>query len=179
MSFPSPISPFDPDEQDGAKGCSGLTQQFCGVSHFVRDLRTRLRFGHLSRAPLRLLRFLISEDAAECDWIARPQDSWDRGLPHDVGSRHASLQALNDAIDVRALIFDHLPELKSARLLVYRESNAHARDLIIVGNVQRRQGSYRNVRSVAMRAKLIGFRFEMENGLLRHLPREEQFGFGD
>ena len=32
---------------------------------------------------------------------------------------------------------------------------------------------------LAMRAKLVGFRFYMENGLLCRLPREEQFASGD
>ena len=75
MAFASPISPFDPDGQDWwSKGCSGLTQRFCGVSRFLREFATHLRFGRLSRSPLHLTRLLIHEDSADCDWIARQQD---------------------------------------------------------------------------------------------------------
>ncbi len=80
MSFGSPISPFDPDGQDWwSKDGSGLTHQISGVSRFLRDLRIQLRFGTLSRAPLRLIRFEITETSAECDWIARDPDRWDVG----------------------------------------------------------------------------------------------------
>ena len=100
MSFGSPISPFDPDGQDWwSKGSSGLTQQISGVGRFLRDLRTQLRFGALSRAPLQLIRFEINQTSAECDWIARDPDRWDADLSRDIGRRHASLQALKDTID--------------------------------------------------------------------------------
>ena len=100
MSFGSPISPFDPNGQDWwSKGSSGLTQQISGVGRFLHDLRTQLRFGTLSRAPLQLIRFEMKETSAECDWVARDPDCWDADLPRDIGRRHASLQALKDTID--------------------------------------------------------------------------------
>jgi len=180
MSFGSPISPFDPDgEQWWSKGSSGLTEQISDVGHFLRDLRARLRFGVLSRAPLRLIRFQINEDTAECDWIARCQDPWDVDLSREIGRRHASLQALKDAIDIRSLLFDALPDLLAARLRVYRDLAAHSRELIIVGNVRRHDNSFRSNHSLAMRAKLVGLRFCLENDLLCKLPREERLGFGD
>jgi hypothetical protein len=180
MSFGSPISPFDPNGQDWwLKGSSGLAKQVCYVGHFLRDIRVQLRFGTLTRAPLRLLRFQVKESIAECDWIARAQDPWDLGLPRDIGKRHASLQALKDAIDIRSLLFSTLPDLTSARLRVYRDSPAHLRELIIVGNLRPNEGSFRSVHSLAMRAKLIGFRFCLENDLLCRLARDEQFRAGD
>lgn len=180
MSFGSPISPLDPDGEDWwSKGSSGLTQQISGVGHFLRNLRTKLRFGLLSREPLRLIRFQIKQDAAECEWIARNQDAWDEDLSREIGRRHASLQALKDAIDIRSMLFEVLPDLSTARLRVYRESVAHSRDLIIFGNVRRHDGAFRSTHSLAMRAKLIGLRFCLENDLLCRLPREEKFGFGD
>lgn len=180
MSLASPIPPFDPDGQDWwSKGCSGLTQQFCGVSRFVRDFATQLRFGRLSRSPLHLTRLLIKEDRAECDWIARDQDPWDVDLSRDIGRRHASLQALKDAIEIRTLIFASLPNLSRARFRVYREVNNYSRELIIVGNVSRHESSFRRVHSLAMRAKLVGLRFDMDDGFLRRLSREEQFVFCD
>jgi hypothetical protein len=180
MSFASPIPPFDPNKHDRwSKGSSGLAQQFCGVSRFLREFKTQLRFGRLSRSPLRLARFLIAENEAECDWIARDQDLWDADLSHDIGRRHASLQALRDAIDIRALLFTSLPELGRARFRVFRESHNHSRELIIIGNVRSDESSHRGVHSLVMRAKLVGLRFEMDDGFLRRLPRDEQFGSGD
>ena len=180
MSFGSPISPFDPDGQDWwSKGSSGLTQQISGVGRFLRDLRTQLRFGALSRAPLQLIRFEIKDASAECDWIARDPDRWDADLSRDIGRRHASLQALKDAIDIRSLLFVAMPDLVMARMRVYRETPAHARELIIVGNVRRQDSPFRGTHSLAMRAKLVGLRFSLENDFLRRLSREDTFGFGD
>jgi hypothetical protein len=180
MSFGSPISPFDPDGQDWwSKGSSGLTQQISGVGRFLRDLRAQLRFGTLSRAPLRLLRFEIKETSAECDWIARGPDCWDEDLSRDIGRRHASLQALKDTIDVRSLLFAAIPDLVTARMRVYRDSTAHLRELIIIGSVRRQDNSFRGTHSLAMRAKLLGLRFCLENDLLSRLSRENTFGFSD
>jgi len=180
MAFASPISPFDPDGQNWwSKGCSGLTQRFCGVGRFLREFTTHLRFGRLSRSPLHLTRLLIDEDKADCDWIARQQDPWDADLPGDIGRRHASLQALKDAIDVRSLLFANLPDLRRARFRVYREIRDHSRELIIEGNLRMDDDVYRSVHSLAMRAKLVGFRFDMEDGFLRRICRDEQFGLGD
>jgi hypothetical protein len=180
MSFSSPISPFDPDGQDWwSKGSSGLTQQISWVGRFLRDLHTQLRFGTLSRAPLRLIRFEIKETSAECDWIARDPDSWDADLSRDIGRRHASLQALKDAIDIRSLLFVAMPHLATARLRIYRDTLAHSRELIIIGNVRRQDSAFQGTHSLAMRAKLVGLRFCLENDLLSRLSREETFGFGD
>jgi len=179
MSF-APIPPFDPDQQERwSEGSSGLTQQFCGVSHFVRDFRTQLRFGRLSRSPILLERLLIKQGTAECDCIAREPDPWDVDLAREIGRRHAALQALRDAIDIRALLFASLPGLNNARLRLYRISQHRSRELIIVGNLRNRESSHRSVHSLAMRAKLVGLRFDLDDGLLRRLPREEQFGFCD
>jgi hypothetical protein len=180
MAFGSPISPFDPDGSDWwSKGSSGLTQQICGVSHFLRNLQTQLRFGNLTRAPLQLLNFQIKDTTAECEWISRLQDPWDAQLSPEIGRRHASLQALKDAIDVRSLLFASLPGLKSARLRAYRESVSSIRELIISGNVQRHDRAFRGVHSLAMRSKLLGFRFCLEDHDLCRLSRDEQLGMGD
>ena len=52
------------------------------VADFVRSIRRQMRFGELSRAPLQLLRVEFARTCAtvECDWIARPADTWDSNL---------------------------------------------------------------------------------------------------
>jgi hypothetical protein len=180
MAFGSPTSPFDPNGDDWwSKGSSGLAQQISCVGHFVRTCRLQLRFGALSRAPLRLLRFQIKDNAAECDWVARIPDPWDADLSRRTALRHASLQALKDAIDMRSFLFATLPDLAAARLRVYREAGDARPELIIIGSVRRQDGMFRSIHSLAMRAKLVGLRFRLENDALCRLPQEEKFGFGD
>ena len=60
------------------------------IADFVRGLRTQMRFGELSRAPLQLLRLQLEGETAEYDWIARPPDPWDAALPSRERDRNAS-----------------------------------------------------------------------------------------
>jgi hypothetical protein len=143
-----------------------LAQHIFKVSQFVRGIRVEMRFGELSRAPLRLIRFEILDEAAECDWIARPSDAWDEGLSRNIQRRHASLQALRDAIDMRALMFDLMPQLEAARFRVYRETPDFERAMIIMGSVHRNDQSSRDIHSLVMRAKVLGFRFDLEGDIL-------------
>lgn len=84
----------------------------------------------------------------------------------------AFLQSLRDAIDVRALLFDLMPQLETAACLrAYRECGAYERDLIIEGYAQRNQHAARNVHSLVMRAKILGFRFDIEGNALRSISR--------
>lgn len=180
MSLISATSPFDPQRENWwSKGSSRLAKQLCDASQFLRGLRVQLRFGRLTRAPLRLIRFQVEDNVAECEWIARQPDPWDADLARDIGRRHASLQALRDAIDVRALLFDSLPQVETARLRIYGERSVHSRELLIDGYVNRNDSTFRSVRSLAMRAKLLGFRFSIENGILNRLLREDQLCVGD
>ena len=89
-----------------------------------------------------------------------------RACEPDIGQRHASLQALKDAVDVRFLLFEMLPDVDAAYLRIYRETSARARELIIAGHVHRNAASFRSVHSIAMRAKLLGFRFSLESDIL-------------
>ena len=168
MSSAFPISPFDPESENWwSKGSSRLAKRICDVGLFSRTLRVKMRFGDLTRAPLRMLRFQLKENVAECDWVARLPDPWDEGLRPEIGRRHASLQALRDAVDVRSLLFRALPDVDAAYLRIYRETPVRARELVIAGHVHRDAASFRDVHSVAMRAKLLGFRFTLENEVLR------------
>jgi hypothetical protein len=116
-----------------------------------------------------LLRVEWCREYAECDWIARPADPWDAGLPAIVGKRNASMQALHDAIRIRSLLFRVLPEVQTAALRAYRFAPEESLELIVSGTVSRQVKAPASVRSVAMRAKLFGFSFWMDEGVLENL----------
>jgi hypothetical protein len=144
------------------------------ISDFARAMNRELKFGELSRAPLRLLRLEWRGETVECEWLARRGDEWDQDLPMQLSGRNASEQALLDAIAMRDLLFDALPAVGAATLRVFRptaEGTTH--DQIIVGAVTRGEEIPRNVSSTAMRAKLLGFRFWLHDGVLEALQSEE------
>lgn len=167
-------SPFEPETDEWwSKDPSRLAKQLCDISLFFQRLRVQMRFGELTRAPLQLIRFQMKESIAECDWLARLPDPWDEALKPEIGQRHASLQALKDAVDVRALLFNLMPDIDAAFLRIYRRRPAYGPDLVIAGHVQRIAPSFKGVHSIVMRAKLLGFRFSLQNDVLGNL-REMQ-----
>jgi hypothetical protein len=149
-------------------------KQLFEVANFVRRLRTQMRFGELSRSPLQLLRFALQGDSAECDWLARPADVWDETLPRQVRERNASMQALQDAVAIRAMMFGLLPELKTAELRAFRQSAREPPRLVISGTVIRQEAEVAKVTSPVMRAKLYGFRFWLDDGVLVTLQPEDR-----
>jgi hypothetical protein len=178
MSIASAISPFDAERENWwSKKSSGLAKRIFNLSLFVRSLQVQMRFGDLTRAPLRMIRLQLEDGIAECDWVARPPDIWDSDLRPEIGHRHASLQALEDAVNVRGLLFEMLPDLDTAYLRIYRESSDHSPEMIISGHVYKSAPSFRNVHSIAMRAKLLGFRFTLENDVLCSRAADEPPGF--
>ena len=140
-----------------------MMKQLCDIRDVILRVRLQLRFGRLSRAPLRLLRLEWRGDHVDCDWLARPRDEWDERLSPHVGQSNESLQALEDAIVVRDLLFSSLREISSARLRVYREEPDGAHELIIIGTVARSERFLYRVDSLAMRAKLCGFQFNLND----------------
>jgi hypothetical protein len=176
MPFSSAAFPSDPYDSENwtSEGNGGLVEQFSNFGQFLRGLRVKMRFGELTRAPIRLIRLQIQDETAECDWLARPADPWDADLARGVQQRHASLQALRDAIDVRALLFSTIPQVETAHFRVYRETSEFTREVIIMGAVHRNDHASRNVHSLAMRAKVLGLRFNMEGDVLRRIPAYEQ-----
>ena len=146
-----------------------LFDQLTRASHFLRDVRHKLRHGELSRSPLKILRFQVAETAVECDWMIRPADPWDTDLSAAVRQRHTSLQALKDALNVRALLFDAFPTADSAEVRVFRESEDYTWEMVISGSLHRNDNTSRQVHSIVMRAKVLGFRFRMENEILRKI----------
>jgi hypothetical protein len=141
-------------------------KQLWEAADFVRNLHRRLRFGELSRAPLKLLRLELRGDEAECEWMARPADPWDADLTPGMGEHHASLQALEDSLAVRNLLFYALPSLSRAVFRVYRQAEGEHTELIITGTVTREDQAAANVCSLAMRAKLCGLKFWLTDGVL-------------
>jgi hypothetical protein len=165
MSFSfSPLASKTKDDQLRS-GELNLAKTIFEIAFALRCWRARLRAGELSRAPLRLLRLEVSGNTAECEWIARSPDPWDADLRPELRLRHASEQALRDAIAVRRLMFTLMPDLDEVAMRIYRETSA-GRELIIAGQVPRYTGLYRPALSTAMRAKLLGLCFVLENGIL-------------
>jgi hypothetical protein len=174
MSSASIRSVLDPDQEENPNKGLTLAKRLLDAAQFLRNLSTRLRFGELSRAPLQLIRFELLPDVVECDWLARLPDPWDVDLPFEVRERHKSLQTLKDAIDVRALLFTVMPQLETAYLRVYRPTPTSKRELILTGYVQRNDNPARAFHSLAMRAKVLGFRFHLEGDSLRSSSPETQ-----
>jgi hypothetical protein len=176
MSLTSVVFPPDPYSRGEwrSAGIGGLVKQLDGIGRFLRGLRIKMRFGELTRAPIRMIRLEVCDEFVECDWLARSADPWDVDLTEGVQQRHISLQAIRDAIDVRTLLFDILPQVESASFRIYRESPNYTRELIIAGCAHRNDHSARNVHSLAMRAKILGFRFNMEGDVLRKIPAHDQ-----
>ena len=146
---------------------------FWRIADLSRAMHREMRFGELSRAPLRLLRVEWRGDAAECDWLARPADEWDRDLPRQVSGETVSEQALRDAIAVRELLFHALPGVDVASLRAFRQAAGGSPELIITGAATRGEEVPRNISSTAMRAKLLGFQFWLEDGFLKAMASEE------
>jgi hypothetical protein len=148
-------------------------RQLWEFGYCLRQLRARMRFGQVSRAPLRFLRIEVREDVGRCDWIARPPDRWDDDLPPEMQAQRASLQALEDALIVRELVFLALPDVQRAELRSFRTTRDEFPELVIEGSVQKSVEAPRSVVAVSMRAILSGFRFWLENGILRALDSSE------
>ena len=146
-----------------------MITQLWEAADFVRRIHTQFRFGKLSRAPLRLLRFEVRGELVECEWMVRPMDPWDETLPKDMGLRNQTLQALQDALALRELLFEVLPAAQAAKFRAYRQAAGGSTELVITGNSSRKDKSPLRVASIAMRAKLCGLHFSLDDGVLEPL----------
>jgi hypothetical protein len=142
------------------------------ASEFVRRIRSQMRFGECSRAPLRLLRLEVREHMAECEWLARPNDPWDTDLPRALRSQNELFQALRDALSVREALFHSLPEVRCATVRVYRKNEELAQELIISGFISREDEPPPRLSSLVMKAKLCGLQFSLSDGVLERLSTE-------
>jgi hypothetical protein len=141
------------------------------IADFFRSVQRQMRFGQLSRVPLQLLRLEWEREFLECEWMARPADPWDADIHDSIRKRNATEQALSDAVDVSRLVFSALPSVQAAVLRTFRQSEPP--ELILLGYVSREQTAISRASSLAMRAKLLGFQFHLEDGVLRPLQNEE------
>ena len=148
------------------------------ASEFARKVRLQMRYGELSRAPLKFLRLELREDYAECEWLARPNDPWDWVLSEEIREQNRTSQALHDALAVREFLFSSIPQIRQASLKVYRPTEWQSRELIITGSVNREDSPPPRIASLVMRAKLCGLHFEFMDGALGPLdlkPNESEF----
>ncbi len=146
-----------------------LSEKLCDVADYLYRIRVQMRYGNLSRSPLALLRLQVLSDTVECDWMARAPDPWDPFLQRRIARRHASLQVLRDAIDLRTLLFRSLPDMDTAHFRMFRQHPTRQRELVLTGLTHRNDHSARDVHSLTMRAKILGFRFRMEDDFLCNL----------
>ena len=109
------------------------------IADFLRGIRIDRRFGEISRSPLKLLRFQLQGERAEVDWLARVADDIvGRGsAPAQVREQNFSFQALQDAMVLRKMLFDLLPDVCVAELRAFRQSGPELSQLIIFGTVNR------------------------------------------
>ncbi len=150
-----------------------LAKQIFDIGYFFRAVQVQMRFGDLSRAPLRLLRLELKGRSVECEWIARAADDWDEVIPAHVSEGNVSAQALKDAIDVRDMLFGSLPGVDTALFRVFRERVAGSRELNKTGMFARDQRPAGCVATLAMRSKLLGLQFTLEDGILEAMQSEE------
>jgi len=143
------------------------------AGEFIRRLRNRARFGELSRAHLRLLRLELKSDTAEFDWLARPADVWASNLPGHIRDRDVSMQAVRDAVALREVFLAALPWIDTAEFRTFRQEAREAPRLIITGTVTRDDAAVPRVASPVMKAKLCGFHFQMDDGVLVPLDAGE------
>jgi hypothetical protein len=148
-------------------------KQLWEFGYCLRLLRAQMRFGDRSRAPLRFLHIEVRDVVARCDWIARAPDPWDTDLPVPAQERRASAQALEDALLLPELLFLALPNVRTAELRAFRETAGPFPELILEGSITAAARSSDRASSIAMRALLAGFRFRLEDGILRALEVSE------
>jgi len=143
------------------------------VADFARGFRRHLRFGKLSRAPLRLIRTELQGSVVECDWVLRAEDPWDADLGAAERERKISEQALRDAISLREILFASMPEIEAGVLNAFRFwAVPQKAELVVRGEVTRDTQYLFRVNSLAMQAKLYGFQFQLNHGILQPLQSE-------
>jgi hypothetical protein len=138
-------------------------------ANFVKQVRSKLRTGELSRQPVKLLRLEWKPERVECDWLMRPPDPWDACIPPHKARENETSQALKDALTLRNMIFKAFPAADMAELRMFRVE-ADQLELVMTGSIARNDQFYERVPSMAMRAKLCGFHFTLAHGAFERRP---------
>jgi hypothetical protein len=133
---------------------------------FLGRARRAMRQGELSREPVKILRLEWRSEVVECDWLMRPSDPWDADLPSHAASENQTSQALRDALTFRNMIFKAFPATTRAELRMFRVDSEGQLELMMSGSMARNEQFYERVPSMAMRAKLCGFQFTLDHGVM-------------
>ena len=136
------------------------------AGNFIRKVRSLMRVGEYSREPLDVMRIEVTKSEAACDWMTRPPDVWDLDLPRHVRERNYTMQALQDAIKMRAMMFSNFRNVRSAELRAYQRRESEEPALVLTGTVHRNDDEPARAVSTAMRATLLGFRFCLTDGVM-------------
>lgn len=139
-------------------------RELLDTAGFLLRARRKLRSGAYSREPLMLLRVGWKGDSVECEWLMRSMDQWDRDLPEHLAKENQTLQALQDALNLREIVFRSFPAVMNADLRMFRANEDHRLELVMKGCMSRSNEVLYRVDSVAMRAKLCGFHFTLGEG---------------
>lgn len=143
------------------------------ASDFLNLVRKNLCSGASFMEPLTLLRFEWKGDLVECDWLMRPPDPWDNDLPAHLSKENQTLQSLRDGLNLRDTVFESFPAVIRAYLRMFRSDANHRLELVMTGSVNRDNDTFHRVASLAMRARLCGFHFTVEQGVLENMALPE------
>ena len=139
------------------------------IAEFLARTRRKLRSGEFSRQPFKLLRLEWKESEVYCDWLMRAPDAWDAFVSKSIADQHVSIQALRDALSLREIVFRSFPRIECANLRMFRSTDDGSLELMMTGTVKRSDEILPRVPSIAMRARLCGFRFTLAQGVLKSL----------
>lgn len=139
------------------------------ITEFLGRVRRKLRSGEFSRQPFKLLRLEWKESEVDCDWLMRAPDAWDAFVSKSISDQHVSIQALRDALSLREIVFRSFPRIECANLRMFRSGQDGSLELMLTGSVKRSDEILPRVPSIAMRARLCGFRFTLAQGVLKSL----------
>ena len=153
-----------PDAEAASGGSPPLMKELLDAADFLSRARRRLRFRSLIAGTAHAVAVRVERRLVECDWLMRPADPWDKDLPAHLARENQTLQALRDALTLREVVFKSFPAVVNATLRMFRADSDHRLELVMTGNVNRSNEAFERVASVAMRARLCGFHFNLEEG---------------
>jgi hypothetical protein len=88
----------------------------------------------------------------------------------DAGFKPSRSRLWPTRLPCAAWVFEALPKIERAVLRAFRQPAHQPPEMIILGKVSREMPQLYRVSSLVMRAKVYGFCFNWEDGLLKPLP---------